>query len=111
MPLPKRSIESTVEIDGVSLVWYLHREQQCFTPEWWKGVAIHVRVAVGVRKELHLDYPPIVAKKTGIAAKKPTQPRIDPARVESHIREAMAAGWDPGSRGKPFVYQVGELPG
>ena len=31
--------------------------------------------------------------------------KIVERKVESHIREAMAAGWDPDSRGKPFVYQ------
>jgi len=36
---------------------------------------------------------------------------ISAAKVAEHIREAMAAGWDPESRGKPFVYEVAELPG
>jgi hypothetical protein len=31
-------------------------------------------------------------------------------KVVAHIREAMAAGWDPESRGKPFVFEVAELP-
>jgi hypothetical protein len=38
------------------------------------------------------------------------RPPIASAKVAAHIREAMAAGWDPESRGKPFVYDVAELP-
>src|SRR5208283_267307 len=98
MPRAKRSIESTVTIDGISLVWRLHREQQLSTDDGCKGLAIHVRVAEGVRRELHMEYPLVKTQKNGYT-------RIDPARP------AMAAGWDPDSRGKPFVYQVGELPG
>jgi len=36
---------------------------------------------------------------------------ISPTKVVEHIRQAMEAGYDPGSRGKPFVYEVAELPG
>jgi len=32
------------------------------------------------------------------------------AKVEAGIREAMAAGWDPDSRGQPYFYQVTEVP-
>jgi len=35
---------------------------------------------------------------------------ISAPKVADHIREAMAAGWDPESRGKPFVYEVEDLP-
>jgi hypothetical protein len=31
-------------------------------------------------------------------------------KVLAHIRLAMEAGWDPDSRGKPFVYEVEEMP-
>ena len=31
-------------------------------------------------------------------------------KVEAHIRQAMADGWDPDSRGKPYIYELDELP-
>ena len=113
MPRAKRSIESTVTIDGYSVVWRLHREQQGSTSDGWRGMAIHVRVAEGARRELHMEYPAVETHKssftkTGIDYC--PRPGIVAAKVEAHVREAMAAGWDPDSRGKPFVYQVGELP-
>jgi hypothetical protein len=63
MPRAKRSIQSEVTIDGFHLIWRLHREQQWCTADGWKGVAIHVMVAEGVRRELHLEYPAVKTQK------------------------------------------------
>ncbi|MGA2674581.1 MAG: hypothetical protein ABSE99_15280 [Terracidiphilus sp.] len=98
-------------IDSFSLIWNLHREQQWFTADGWKGVAIHVKVAEGVRRELFLEFPPVGMEKNGNTREAPARVPISAAMVEAGIREAMAAGWDPDSRGKPYFYQVGELPG
>jgi len=57
MPRAKRSIEAAVTIDGFSLIWHLHREQQFSEEDGWRGLSIHVKVAEGVRRELHLEYP------------------------------------------------------
>jgi hypothetical protein len=38
----------------------------------------------------------------------PPRHPVSAAVVEAGIREAMAAGWDPASRGQPYFYQVGE---
>jgi hypothetical protein len=110
MPRRKRSIQSEVDVDGFSLVWNLHREQQVSSEDGWKGLAIHVQVAGVARRELFLEYPPVRTQKNGWTRIDLVQPKILPTRVETHIRQAMAAGWDPDSRGKPFVYQVSELP-
>jgi hypothetical protein len=111
MTRAKRSIQSAVTIDGFSLIWNLHREQQWFTADGWKGVAIHVKVAKGVRRELFLEFPPVGTEKAGNTREAPARVPISAAMVEVGIREAMAAGWDPESRGKPCFYQVGELAG
>ncbi|MGD0939124.1 MAG: hypothetical protein ABR905_05370 [Terracidiphilus sp.] len=111
MPRAKRSIEVRLQIDDFSLVWNLHREQQLSTVDGWRGVAIHVRVAEGVRRELHLEYPAVKTQKVDFTRTDFVQQNISPAKVASHIRLAMAAGYDPASRGKPFVYEVAELPG
>jgi len=73
-------------------------------------MSIHVRVVGIVRRELFLEYPAVSERKVGRIRTEPARPAIIPAKVEDHIREAMAAGWNPESRGKPFVYQVAELP-
>ena len=110
MPRAKRLIESAVTIDGFSLIWRLHREQQWSAVDESKGISIHVRVSEGVRKELHMEYPLEMTHRAGAIRRTPVQPRILPAKVEAHIREAMADGWDPASRGKPYVYVLEELP-
>jgi hypothetical protein len=111
MPRAKRSRETATTIDGFSLIWNLHREQQWCTADECKGIAIRVRVAVGARRELFLEYQPVRSRKAGYTRVDAAQPAILAAKVEAHIREAMANGWNPESRGKPYFYQVEELPG
>ncbi|MGA7829629.1 MAG: hypothetical protein WCA21_01535 [Terracidiphilus sp.] len=111
MPRAKRSIQAAITIGDFPLIWRLHREQQLTTADGWKGVAIHVKVAEGVRRELYLEYPAVETQKVSHTRTDFVQQNISPARVAAHIRRAMEAGYDPGSRGKPFVYEVDELPG
>jgi hypothetical protein len=111
MPRAKRSIQATVTIDGFPLIWRLHREQQWFTADGWKGIAIHVCVADKVRREIFLEFPPVGTEKAGVSKDAPPRHPILPAVIEAGIRKAMAAGWDPASRGQPYFYQVDELPG
>jgi hypothetical protein len=110
MPRTKRNLEQAVTIEGIALIWKLHREQQRCT-DGWKGMAIHVCVAAeGARRELHLEYPAVKTQKVGYFRTDRVVVNIRPGKVEEHIKEAMAAGWDPASRGKPFIFEVSELP-
>jgi hypothetical protein len=111
MPRAKRSIEAAVVVDGFSLQWCLHREQEWSSSDRSKGVSIHVKATEGTFRELFLEYPAAKSRKTGWIRAEPVQQHIQPKRVEEHIRLAIEAGWNPASRGKPFVYQVSELPG
>jgi len=111
MPRTKRSIQVATTIDGVPLIWHLHREQQLTTAEGWRGVAIHVKVAEGVRKELWLEYPAVMTQKVALTRTDFVQQNISPAKVNAHIRRAMEAGWNPESKGQRFIYEVDELPG
>jgi len=36
----------------------------------------------------------------------PQRPKLSEKTIEAGIRQALAAGWDPESRGKTFVYNV-----
>ena len=110
MPRAKRSIQGEYTVDGHTLVWHLHREQQLSTEDGWRGVCIHVLSSEGVHKELHLEYPAVGTARSGATRVDPVRRTILPARVEAHIREAMAAGWDPEARGKPLIYFPDELP-
>jgi hypothetical protein len=107
----KRSIQTSVTIDGVPMIWELHREQNWTLDQKAVGLAIHVWVPGPTRRELYLEYP-VVRKQTNAYSSiaVTARPTIVAAKVVEHIREAIAAGWDPESRGKPFVYEVAELP-
>ena len=59
----KRSIQSAVTIDGIRLLWHLHREQQSSTEDGMLGITIHAKVVGSVRRELHLEYPVIETRK------------------------------------------------
>ena len=91
-------------------MWRLHREQHLSSEEGWKGVAIHVTVAEGVRKELHLEYPAVQTQKMVRTPTDHAVINIRPGKVQEHILQAMEAGWDPEARGKPFYYFLDELP-
>jgi hypothetical protein len=106
----KRAIQSSVTIDGIPLIWRLHREQNWTDDDKAVGLAIHVEVVGLVRRELYLEYPAVRKQQNGHAPVLTIRPPIVAAKVADHIREAIAAGWDPESRGKPFVYEVAELP-
>jgi hypothetical protein len=111
MPRVKRLISSSMVVDGQTLVWKLHREQQLNTEDGWKGICIHVSVEGGrVCKDLHLEYPTYVPDRLGLKMPPPFRPTILKAKVEAHILQAIEAGWVPGSRGKPYVHELDELP-
>lgn len=110
MPRGKRHIERSVTIQGIPLVWRLHREQHYTYGEGWIGPAIHVQVEQGVKRELFLEYPAAQTQQTGRIGVDHIEVNIRPAKVEQHIEQAIEAGWDPESRGKPFVFEVEEMP-
>jgi hypothetical protein len=103
-------MQAAITIDGVALIWHLHREQQWTDDEELRGIGIHVKAAEGTHRELHLEYPGVRSAKAGFIKADPGMPTIAASRVAAHIREAIEAGWDPASRGKPFVYEVAESP-
>ncbi|MBI1330619.1 MAG: hypothetical protein GC166_12050 [Alphaproteobacteria bacterium] len=101
-----RTAEGSVEIDEVVLRWSLIREPHYTPAEGHKGMVFSVK-ADGPRafRELVLEFPYPGKKPTGFV-KALEVPPIEPSEVEAGIREALAAGWDPVSRGRVFIYEV-----
>src|SRR6266436_9372180 len=102
----KRSIEGSVTIDGVKLIWQLLSEPQAIAGEGLRGMRISVQVSGGHNRELILEYP--FPEKLGAMelAHFPQRPKFSSKTVEADIRKALAAGWDPASRGKAIIFQV-----
>src|ERR1700712_5402327 len=92
-------------LDGVELTWELLREAHYTSSDGHKGMVFSVRaVSETTRtfKELLLEFPPPKYKPGRHQEKE----RILPPKVEAAIRQAVAGGWDPVSRGRVFVWLV-----
>jgi hypothetical protein len=98
MARTKLSAEFEIQLDGETYVWRLQRQ-----PQWssdvagWRGMAIAVRHKEGQREAV-LEFPPGPQPRYGAPQLKASQ--ISPALVSTAIASAMAAGWEPLSRGK-----------
>ena len=108
MARQKRAVNGKVAVDGVSYGWILRREPQWSPVHGWVGVVITVEPEEEPRKQLVIEYPiPDDWKPAGPMGHRLQRPAIDSADFPEQIAQALDAGWDPTSRGKPFVFVVG----
>jgi hypothetical protein len=104
MARTKLSAEFEIELGGDTYVWRLQR-----VPGWssdtagWRGMAIAVRHKEGQREAV-LEFPPGPQPRYGAPQLKASQ--ISPALVATAIASAIAAGWEPLSRGKTITIEV-----
>jgi hypothetical protein len=102
----KRSAEGSITVDGVGLFWFLSSEPQWTSEHGYKGLCISVRAEKGNHRELVLEYP-FPKRFTGNGAPQlPQRPRFSVKTIEADVRQAIAEGWDPISRGKTYVFSV-----
>lgn len=96
--------EFEIEVGGEPYVWRLQR-----LPQWssdaneWRGKAIAVRHKEGQREAV-LEFPAGPQPRFGAPVLKASQ--IPPALVANAIASAIAAGWEPLSRGKSVTIVV-----
>lgn len=104
MARTKLSPEFDIEVGGDPYVWRLQRQ-----PAWssdtaaWRGMALAVRHKEGQREAV-LEFPPGHQPKYGAPLLKPAH--IAPELVAKAIGSAIAAGWEPLSRGKTVTIEV-----
>lgn len=104
-----RKPEVEIVVDGQPYVWRVQRQ-----PVWstdaagWRGMAIAVRHVEGQREAV-LEFPPAPPPRRGTPLIQPGQ--IPPAVVAKAIASAIAAGWEPLSRGKTVAIVVDETGG
>ncbi|MBS2026451.1 MAG: hypothetical protein JST54_00985 [Deltaproteobacteria bacterium] len=99
----KRTLEGEVVVGDQRFSWRLHREPQWCTADGWRGMVIAVRQADGEREAL-IEWP--MPKEGSHTVPYRQRPKIDTPRLQGGIRQALDAGWDPLSRGKPFAVIV-----
>jgi hypothetical protein len=105
----KRTLDGSISMNGNSLSWSLLSEPQWSTEHGYIGLRIAVRTEDEAHRQLILEYPyPKTAG--GSALPLPQRPSISVKTIEADVRDAIAAGWDPNSRGKALVHQAIAVP-
>ena len=98
----KRPLEGSLVVEGYALGWTL-KSEQIWDP---KGAHVGLRLSIQrtdeTRRELILEYP-FRAQPAGKTHLR-DRPEVDPHALAADIRLAMQAGWNPKSRGRPFVF-------
>jgi hypothetical protein len=110
----KREITGKLVVDGVVLLWEVRSEPQWNTTDGNIGMRLTIQ-AEGVvtarnplapknkaHRELILEYP--FEKRQKKTSRFPDRPKIEAAALTADIQLAMEAGWEPLSRGRPFVF-------
>ena len=106
MARTKQIPEFEIEVDGEPYVWRLQRlSRWSGGPDEWKGKAIAVRHQAGQREAV-LEFPPGQQPRFGAPQLRASQ--IPPGLVARAIQSALAAGWEPLSRGKTVSIVVDE---
>lgn len=96
----KRSMEDVAKVDGVAYRWHIHREPQWASVDGAKGLCIAVQHEENPQKTLLLEYP--FPKPSRHAQR----PKVSKQDVALQIAKAIADGWEPESRGKPYTYMI-----
>lgn len=91
-----------VEIDGLKYEWELLGEPQLSSSDGWKGMTVSLRQRDMPRAAV-LEFP---APKRLMRGLPKGRLHINDAIALRGARAALAAGWDPASRGKPIVFMV-----
>jgi hypothetical protein len=95
---------SSIQIDGVDYEWWVHHQPTWVGGEGWKGLALTVQPADSPTRQLILEFP--MEYRTRHSTPHRQRPTVSRRRLAECVRAAMSAGWEPASRGKPFVYEV-----
>ena len=93
-----------IEVEGFQLSWKLRRSPKWSTDQGYIGAAISVERADAIRRELIVEYP-FPGTKNGMAYL-PERIKLTSRDVVLAVQEAISAGWNPDSRGRPFVFQI-----
>jgi hypothetical protein len=94
----KRDLGGTLEVDGWPLRWTLKSEQIWLPDGEHVGLRLSVERTDETTRELILEYP-FVEMPGG----KIERPDPDQHRIADDVRAAIAEGWKPKSRGRPFT--------
>jgi hypothetical protein len=95
-------LSGTVDVEGLTYEWEVRREPQWSESEGWQGMTVALLQKDTQRGAL-LEFPPPKRLLKGLQR---GRLQINDAILARGIRAALAAGWDPESRGKPMWFMV-----
>ena len=99
--LAKRQLTGRVTVDGDDYDWEVYREPRWSSQEGLMGLTLSVTM-VDHAHELLLEFPNNLTKKhIGFYDQRP---KIVVANIVEGIKAAIAVGYRPSSRGKPFSF-------
>jgi hypothetical protein len=113
----KRDIGGIVTVDEVTLRWSVRSEPMLRTTDGDVGLRLSVQRhdetltrhgTLKAWRELILQFPCEKPKHSRFSER----PDVTPEKLAAAIRLAIAAGWEPHSRGRPFelILEEGDLP-
>lgn len=102
--LHTRDLTGTVEVDGLQHDSAVQREPQWCTADGWRGMTISLRLRQAQREAI-LEFPMPSARRSKLQPQL-RRPQVNQRIVENGVRAALAAGWEPSSRGKPVTFEV-----
>ena len=109
MARSKQTSEFEIEVGGEPYVWRLQRKPQWSSdPAECRGMGIAVRHKEGQREAV-LEFP--LGRQPRFGAPQLQASKIAPELVAKAIASAVAAGWEPLSRGKTVTIVVDETGG
>lgn len=100
--LHKRDLAGVVAVGDENYEWELEREPQWCTADGWRGMTVVLRQVGGLREAL-LEFP---MPKRRFNGPKLQRPMLNDSIAVNGVRSALAAGWEPASRGKRVVFMV-----
>lgn len=100
----KRATQVPIVVDGITYLWHVLREPQWCHEDGYKGMSIHVAPERNPQRALILEFPFAVEHRASTPHRQ--RPKVPERQLADHISSAIASGWNPLSRGKPFVVQV-----
>jgi hypothetical protein len=103
MDMGTRQAISELTVDGTKYRWSIERYPR-YTSEGYFGLRVHVQAATGSGRILVLDFP--FEERDHRSMPHHQRPKPSVRKLSTHIASAISAGWEPNSRGRPFVYAV-----
>jgi hypothetical protein len=100
----KREISGTVTVDDVVLRWEVRSEPQWNTTDGDIGMRLTIEAEGKAHRQLILEY--AFERRQKKTSRFPDRPKIESEALIADIRLAMEAGFEPLSRGRPFVFAL-----